>query len=268
MTITIQEKNGLKYVQFDRLNALGLAHGFFSRHGGVSPKPFDSLNMATTVGDTAENVLENLRRMFAIFDLHLATRYDGWQVHSGTVTCVSKPRAPYARALRTDALVTDSPDVTLVMRFGDCVPVMVVDPVKRVIAAYHAGWPGTVKKIGKNVIRTMTAIYGSDPEDLVAAIGPSIGPCHFEVQEDVASQLRTAYADEADLIERRDSEGRIFFDLWEANRITLEKCGVGTVDIAKVCTVCHRDDWFSHRGDAGKTGRFGILLSLKGLKHR
>ena len=268
MTVIERNANGLKYYQFAAFSELGIPHGFFTRHGGVSPKPFDSLNMATTVGDSNENVLENLARMFAAFGLDLATRYDGWQVHSGTVTCVAKPRDVRARAMRTDALITDRPHVTLVMRFGDCVPVLIADPVRRAAAVYHAGWPGTVKKIGANVVRTMKAVYGSDPGDLIAAIGPSIGPDHFEVKEDVAGQLRAAFPDAAERIERTDADGRTLFDLWTANRLTLESCGVNPkrIDVAGICTVCRKDDWFSHRGDRGKTGRFGVLISLDGMK--
>lgn len=265
--IAERTRDGLKYIQFESMCGLGLRHGFFTRHGGVSPKPFDSLNMATTVGDRNENVLENLKRMFSVFGLDLATRYDGWQVHSGTVTCVTAPRDPRARSLRTDALVTDRPDVTLVMRFGDCVPVILVDPVRRVAAVYHAGWPGTVKKIGANVVRVMEKVYGCDPCNVIAGIGPSIGPDRFEVKEDVAGQLRAAFPDERGKIERRDAQGRIFFDLWMANRLTLEGCGVERIDVAGICTVQNRGDWFSHRGDAGKTGRFGVLVSLDGMKY-
>ena len=268
MTIIERNANGLKYYQSAAFSELGVPHGFFTRHGGVSPKPFDSLNMATTVGDSNENVLENLARMFAVFELDLATRYDGWQVHSGTVTCVAKPRDVRARAMRTDALITDRPDITLVMRFGDCVPVLIADPVRRVAAVYHAGWPGTVKKIGANVVETMKTVYGSDPGNLIAAIGPSIGPDHFEVKEDVAGQLRAAFPSNRNQIESVDDSGRILFDLWNANRLTLENCGVDPkrIDVAGICTVCRKDDWFSHRGDRGKTGRFGVLISLDGMK--
>ena len=131
--ITI-EKNGLKYYQFQRFNDFGIKHGFFTRLGGISPEPFDSLNMATTVGDMNENVLENLRRMFDVFDLDLATRYDGWQVHSATAICTDIPRNVRIRTIRTDGLVTDKMEVTLVMRFGDCVPVIAYDPVQKTCA--------------------------------------------------------------------------------------------------------------------------------------
>ncbi len=255
------EKDGLKYYQFERLNNLGVRHGFFTRLGGVSPAPFDSLNMAITVGDSNENVLENLRRMFNALDLDLASRYDGWQVHGATVICTDVPRDIRTRTIRTDGIVTDNPDVTLVMRFGDCVPVLLYDPVKKVSAVYHAGWPGTVLQIGQQVVRNMSEVYGCDPADLIAGIGPSIGPDHFVVRDDVRNRFLASFPEDAEkLIFEQD--GLIHIDLWKANRITLENAGVTKIDTAEICTVCHLNEWFSHRGDHGKTGRFGVLINF------
>lgn len=261
----IVEKNGLKYYQFEALNDLGVKHGFFTRLGGVSPAPFDSLNMATTVGDSNENVLENLRRMFDCFDLDLASRYDGWQVHSATCICVDKPRDIRSRVIRTDGLITDRPDVTLVTRFGDCVPVVLYDRKLRVAGVYHAGWLGTVKKIGKKAIETMQKVYGSDPKDVFAGIGPSIGPDHFVVREDVTEKFDKAYADCAKTLICRDGE-ETRINLWLANELTLRSTGVTDIETMGICTVCNRYEWFSHRGDQGKTGRFGVLITLDGLK--
>ena len=142
------EKNGLKYYQFESFCEAGITHGFFTRLGGVSPQPFDSLNMATTVGDTAENVLENLRRMFDVFGLDLKTRYDGWQYHCRTIVAAEVPRSPSVKyPLRADGLITNRPEVTLVQRFADCVPVVFYDPVNNAVGICHAGWPGTLDNI-------------------------------------------------------------------------------------------------------------------------
>ena len=256
------EKNGLKYYCFESFLDAGIKHGFFTRFGGVSPEPFDSLNMATTVGDTRENVLENLERMFAVFGLDLKTRYDGWQYHTRTVIAADVPRSPSVHyPLRADGLITDNPGVTLVQRFGDCVPIIFYDPVKRAVGICHAGWRGTVDNIAAITLRSMQRLYGTDPKDVLAGIGPSIGPDHFEVKEDVAEPFRKAfgpdYAKISDL-----SENRIRLDLWEANRILLRRAGVEKIECAEICTVCRKDEWFSHRGDHGKTGRFGVLITL------
>ncbi len=261
----IQEKNGLKYYQFESFCELGIKHGFFTRLGGVSPEPFSSLNMATTSGDSAENVIENLTRMFGVFGLDLKTRYDGWQCHSRTVIAADVPRNMSCRPLRADGLMTSNPEVTLVQRFGDCVPVIFYDPVQHVVAVCHAGWRGTVDNICAVTIRNLRRLYGTDPKDLLAGIGPSIGPDHFEVKEDVAGPFSRAfgrhYAEIGDY-----SENRIRIDLWKANRILLEEQGVKKIETAEICTVCHKDEWFSHRGDHGKTGRFGVLITLAGCK--
>lgn len=255
------KKNCLTFYQFKRFNDYGIKHGFFTRLGGVSPEPFGSLNMATTVGDTNENVLENLRRMFDVFGLDLATRYDGWQVHSATTICTDVPRNIRTRTIRTDGLITDKPEVTLVMRFGDCVPVIVYDPVQEVSAIYHAGWQGTVAQIGRNVIRNMTEIYGCDPKNIIAGIGPSIGPDHFVVKQDVQEKFVKTFPEEADRIISVEN-GLIHIDLWRANQITLEKAGVNQIEVGEICTVCNKHEWFSHRGDHGRTGRFGVLITL------
>ncbi len=256
----IQEQNGLKFYQFEQFNNYGVKHGFFTRLGGVSPAPFNSLNMATPVGDSNENVLENLNRMFSVFGLDLSTRYDGWQVHSATTICTDIPRNVKTRTIRTDGIITDNPEVTLVMRFGDCVPVIVFDPIKKVSAIYHAGWQGTVLQIGRNVIKNMTEIYDCEPKNLIAGIGPSIGPDHFIVQQDVEEKFIKSFPEDANrLICHKD--GRIHIDLWKANFLTLENAGVTKIETSEICTVCHKDEWFSHRGDQGKTGRFGVLMT-------
>jgi hypothetical protein len=260
MTLII-ERNSLKYYQFESFNQLGIKHGFFTRHGGVSPAPFNSLNMATTVGDTNENVIENLTWMFDCFGLDLSSRYDGWQVHSATTICVDRPRDVRSRTIRCDALLTDKADVTLVMRFGDCVPVLLYDRKLRIAGVYHAGWMGTVKKIGAAAVGNMTKVYGSDPANIIAGIGPSIGPDHFEVKQDVADQFIKAFPKVLDQI-RADHPDKIMFNLWEANRLTLADAGVREIEVMEVCTVCNKQDWFSHRGDQGKTGRFGVLISM------
>ena len=257
----VTEKNGLKYYQFESFLNEGIKHGFFTRFGGVSPKPFDSLNMSITLGDSKENTRENVRRMLECGGMTLENRYDGWQCHSRTVIAVDVHRDSDTRPLRADGLITDNPDIALVQRFGDCVPVILYDPVHRAVGLYHAGWRGTVDDMGGITIRNMTKLYGTDPKDLLAGIGPSIGPDHFEVKDDCAAHFRRRfgerYAEIADL-----SDGRIRLDLWKSNRMLLEDHGVTKIETAEICTVCHKDEWFSHRGDHGMTGRFGVFITL------
>ncbi|MDZ4158444.1 MAG: polyphenol oxidase family protein, partial [Anaerolineaceae bacterium] len=142
-------------------------------------------------------------------------------------------------------------------------PILLHDPVRNVIGMIHAGWVGTVKQIAEQAVKTMTIRYGSVPADIRAGIGPSIGPDHYEVGEDVNAAVMKVFGDQTNslLIKRN---GKLFFDLWEANRLSLTRAGVHTVQVARLCTACSLEDWYSHRAENGQTGRFGALLGLRG----
>jgi len=149
------------------------------------------------------------------------------------------------------------------MRFADCVPILFYDPNRAWLGwLTQAGWArcaGTTSA----AVKTMCERYGSQPENILAAIGPSIGVDHYEVGPDVISRVQGSFNSAADrLIESRD--GRTYFDLWSANALQLQKAGVEKIEVAGLCTACHLDDWFSHRAEKGKTGRFGALIALGG----
>ena len=147
------------------------------------------------------------------------------------------------------------------MRFADCVPILFYDPKKAVVGIAHAGWLGTVRGAARSAVETMQARYGCKPQDLLAAIGPSIGPDHYEIGPDVIERVRQAFGADADrLLETRT--GRVYLDLWTANFLQLQKTGVEQIEMAKICTACHVEDWFSHRAEKGRTGRFGALIGL------
>ena len=125
----------------------------------------------------------------------------------------------------------------------------------------HAGWLGTVRGMTSAAVSKMRAHYGSKPENISAAIGPSIGVDHYEIGADVIAKVRESFGSDAErLIERRN--GKTYFDLWSANFIQLQKSGVEKIEVAGLCTACHLDDWFSHRAEKGKTGRFGALIAM------
>jgi hypothetical protein len=218
--------------------------------------------MGAGVGDSAASVVENRRRGCAALGLELASAYDVWQVHSADVVIAERPRSDDAQ-LQADAILTDQPGVVLFMRFADCVPVMLFDPVKNVIGLVHAGWQGTVKKIVTHTIEMMVSRYGSQPEQILAGIGPSICVEHYPVRDDVVNAVVECFGRFPEEILVRH-EGAIHLDLWKANQALLEKAGVKQVDVAGVCTACHPEDWFSHRAEAGKTGRFGAMITLAG----
>lgn len=255
------ENNGVRYYTFD-IFPHTVTQAIFTRQGGVSPAPWDSLNVGGTVGDDAKRVHENRLRSFAALGRALDSLFDVWQVHSADAVHAEAPRPAHVDHYKADIILTNKPEVTLYMRFADCVPIFFFDPKKRVVGVAHAGWLGTVRGASIAAVRAMTERYGSRPADILAAIGPSIGVDHYEVGSDVISQVERAFGQEARrLIELRD--GRIYLDLWAANRIQLENSGVEQIETASICTACHLDDWFSHRAEKGKTGRFGAMIALQ-----
>ena len=252
----------VRYFTFDTLSRMGVKHAVFTRKGGVSPSPWAELNLGGSVGDEVDRVKENKKRAFQAVGLPTESIYDVWQVHSSTVVCTETPRSLDQPPLKADALLTDSPEATLFMRFADCVPIFLYDPEKKVVGLTHAGWLGTVNKIVAESVRRMVNQYGCNPRNILACIGPSIGPDHYQVREDVLSRVRQNFGKEAEQL-LRVRDGATFLDLWRANQIVLEAEGVKHVEIANLCTACHLDDWYSHRAENGKTGRFGALISLK-----
>ena len=187
--------------------------------------------------------------------------YDVWQVHSAEVMCADAPRLPDVPHIKADAILTNNPQVTLFMRFADCVPILLFDPAQLVVGLVHAGWQGTVKKVVAAAVNAMVDGFGSQPRDIQAGIGPSIGAHHYQVGPQVVEKVRQAFGDHAeDLLPRQG--GAVQFDLWAANRILLGQVGVEQIETSNLCTACHVEDWFSHRAENGKTGRFGVLVGL------
>jgi YfiH family protein len=182
-------------------------------------------------------------------------------VHGVNVAIAESPRLLAMPHLQADIILTNTAGITLMMRFADCVPVMLHDPIRNVIGIVHAGWMGTIHGIGRIAVEAMQANFGSNPNEILAGIGPSIGPDHYEVGPDLAMQVRQAFGSSAPslLIERA---GGFHFDLWTANRLTLKQAGVKQIELASLCTCCHTEDWFSHRAEHGKTGRFGAIIAL------
>lgn len=252
----------LRYLTFQTLDHDQLVHAVFTRHGGVSPSPWNSLNLGGTVGDEKEHVAENRRRAFKALGRHPKSLFDVWQVHGAEVVCAYEPRPPHASHRQADVILTNRPNVTLMMRFADCVPILLHDPVRRVIGIVHAGWLGTVRKAAQAAIAAMQTEYGCRPKDILAAIGPSIGPDHYTVGAEVISQIQAAFGQSASAL-LQGSDGAVKLDLWAANRLLLEDVGVTSIEEARLCTACHTEDWFSHRAEGGKTGRFGVLIGLK-----
>jgi len=254
------EKNGFRYFQFENFPDI-VTHAIFTRQGGTSPEPWNSLNVGGTVGDDLANVRENRISAFSQLGRDPESVFDLWQVHGTRAVFASKSRQPNSHEDKGDLIFTDRPEVSLFMRFADCTPLLFFDSSKGIVGIAHAGWMGTVRGVATAAVAAMKNKYGSHPEDIQAAIGPSIGPDHYEIGDDVIQQVHDAFGKDAETLLPRVGKRR-HFDMWAANRIQLEKAGVEQIENANICTVCNLKDWFSHRGEKGKTGRFGALIAL------
>ena len=197
--MSIHIKNYLSYYSFSSLDNLSIVHGVFMRHGGSSKLPWKGLNMATSVGDSRDNVIDNRNRILNCLGLKKDSIFDVWQVHSGKVIISQKPRKVHTPHEKADAIITSNTQVSLMMLFADCVPILMYDPEKQVCALAHAGWKGTVKNIAGATIEVLQKEFSSDPETIIACIGPSICRKHYEVGQDVVDAAEKAFK-ENDLV--------------------------------------------------------------------
>lgn len=241
-----------------------LIHGVSERGGGVSRKPFSSLNLGLHVGDDADAVMENRRRAAGALGLDAGRLVCAQQVNGSAAALVENSDAGQgARSLATavpgvDALVTRTPGPPLALFFADCVPVFVTDPVHRTVALAHAGWRGLVGGVLENTVGVLVNECRARAQDLLAAVGPCIGACCFEVGPEVAARF-----DPADV--RADENGKAHVDLAAASVRRLQNAGLpaNQIDVANDCTACRPDRWFSHRRGFGKTGRMGAFIAVR-----
>jgi len=256
-------QNVVPYYEFKQWQSAPLKHGIFTRHGGVSPTPWDGLNVGGTVGDDIANVRRNHELMFEALELDETNACSVWQVHGADTVIVTTPPKQRKWINRADGMVTNQPNMPLVMRYADCVPIMFFDPIQQAIGIAHAGWRGTVSGAQVSVLNTMQDAYGSNPEDVQVGIGPSIGPDHYEVKEDVLLAVETELGTTDGYINYA-SDGCTYFDLWSANEKILTAAGVlpEHIETARICTASTTDEFYSHRAEKGKTGRFGAIISL------
>lgn len=251
----------IKYFQFSTLEGMGLYQAVFTRRGGISPTPWHSLNFGASVGDSPSRVTQNRESALSALQIKSDSVYDLYQVHSTRIIVTDQPLSAGEQHQKADAILTNRPFVTLMMRFADCVPILLFDPIHRAIGIAHAGWIGTVDKIAGKTVMRMVEEYGTNPVDVRAAIGPSIGPDHYSVGKDVVDRVRQSFGEKADELINLN-RGRAYFDLWKANQLILAEVGVQQVEVCGLCTCCNLGDWYSHRGEHGKTGRFGVVFGL------
>lgn len=267
MEIIRREQNGIVFYACGGF--AGAAHGFSTRLGGVSPAPWDSLNLGANRGDSQANVAENFRRFCAAVGAAPEATVKNHQVHGDLVRPVTvedimpSPGAP--GVYEADGLVTDVPGLCLTIFSADCIPVLLYDPIKRVIAAAHAGWRGTALGIAARAAEKMQSDYGCAPGDILAAIGPGISPCCFETHADVPDGLRAGLGADAEEYIRPLPGGEKFsVDLKGANARWLRRAGLapGHVAVCPACTACGHGEFWSHRLLGNQRGSMAAVIQL------
>ena len=223
------------------------------------------MNISTTRGDDPGDVEENKRRLAEAIGVRPEDMTFTHQTHTVNVAVVEEEDRG-KRFMETDGMVTNVPGICLVTFYADCVPLYLVDPVRKVIGLSHSGWRGTVNRMGRVTLEKMHEVYGTDPEDVVAAIGPSICQDCYEVSEDVILEFQKNFRKEDwdDLYYRKEN-GKYQLNLWRANEIIFQEAGVKKEHIAvtNVCTHCNPEILFSHRTTGDKRGNLSALLALK-----
>lgn len=270
-TMTLNNADTVPYLTYNSLSEINfINHAFSTRLGGVSEGEFTSMNMAFNRGDNPENVTENYKRICksAGFDFDSLTA--SAQDHNTFVRAVTsenkgvgiyKPRDLHS----VDALITNEKGVTLVTYYADCTPLFFVDIKQKAIGLAHAGWRGSVGRIGEKVVKKMTELYGTNPADIVAAIGPAISVCCYEVDKPCADNFYAL----ADLDSSRfvfpKENGKYMIDLLETNRQILVAAGVKNenITVSDVCTNCNSELLWSHRATKGKRGTMSAFMCIK-----
>lgn len=269
MEIIEQIKNGVPFLAADKIAALpGVAHGFSTRVGGVSTGEFASMNLGLSRGDDPDCVRENYRCFVAAIGGTGARYAMCDQVHGAVVRNVTladtKTELFQKLGYEGDGLMTAIPGVTLVVFTADCIPVLLYDPVRRVIAAVHAGWRGTAAGAVSVAVEQMKAAYGCRAEDILAAVGPGISDCCFETNEDVPNAMMSAVATPALPYIKIMENGKFSVDLKGINRKRLELAGLLPENIAVSgdCTACMGEKYWSHRRLGGQRGSMAAMIEL------
>ncbi|MCQ2449674.1 MAG: peptidoglycan editing factor PgeF [Clostridia bacterium] len=267
-SLKVCRKGDLCYLNSPKLAACGVVrHTFSTRLGGVSGEPFGRMNLSFNRGDERENVIRNYEILCDAVGIDTAHLVLSKQTHTTNVRSVTSADCGTGYSKVTfqdvDGLITDEPNVALVTQYADCVPLLFCDPVKRVIANSHSGWRGTAGRMGQVTVDKMVADYGCKREDIIAFIGPCIGPCCYEVDEPVYQAFCAAGLNYDDVF-LPTTAGHYMLDLPLANRIILLESGISEdhLDVTDLCTHCLHDELHSHRATGGKRGNMAAIIEL------
>lgn len=269
--MNIKENKGVTYLTYPALEELsGFVHAFSTRLGGVSEGIYSSMNLSFTRGDDENSVMENYRRLAEAVGFSVENIVTSDQTHTANVRVITeadrgngitKPR-PYTDV---DGMITNVPGLVLATFYADCVPLYFIDPVRKAIGLSHSGWRGTAAHIGAVTVRRMQEEYGSLPEDIYGAIGPSICQECYEVSEDVILEFQKTFPEQSwrDLFYRKEN-GKYQLNLWEANRQIMLETGLieEHISLPGLCTCCNSEFLFSHRASRGKRGNLGAFLGI------
>lgn len=269
MSFTQQTQQGVTFHTADAFSAAGgVVHGFATRLGGVSTGPYAQLNLGITRPDERQAVRENYHRFCAAIGADVNNLVMTHQVHGDTIREAS--RADVLDDLldpigyEADGLITNQPGLCLTIYYADCIPVLLYDPVKKAIAAVHSGWRGTSLGIAPKAAAKMAALYGSDPADILAAIGPGIGPCCFETHDDVPTAMAARLGPGVTPFCKPLAHGKFSVDLKGILRWQLIQAGLTDrhVDTLALCTACHPELYWSHRKMGDQRGNHAAMLQL------
>ncbi|SDK41110.1 peptidoglycan editing factor PgeF [Natronincola ferrireducens] len=265
----IIEEKGTKVVimeEFEKTNIV--KHGFSTRLGGVSKGAYTTLNLGLKTKDNKEDVIKNINFFCKTINTSFCNLVLADQVHGDSIKIVTQEDRGkgihYKRDYEgIDGLITNQRGLALMTFHADCVPLLFLDPVMKVVAASHAGWKGTMMKIGQKTVAKMIKEFGSNPQDILVGIGPSIGQCCYEVSEDVIKKFNTNFTQPCNFAIATTGE-KYLLNLWEANRLQLEEIGVlhRNIIVSNMCTACGEDLFYSHRRDKGLTGRMASIIQL------
>lgn len=266
------ERNQVPFLQYPLFENTGIVnHGVSTRLGGVSEGIFASMNLSFTRGDRAEAVSENYCRIAEAIGVKPENMVCSQQTHTTNVRICKKEDAGKGVVRErdytdVDGLITDVPGLCLVTFYADCVPLLFMDPVKKVVASSHSGWRGTVGRMGEVTIQKMKDEFGCNPADILAAVGPSICQECYEVSEDVIWEFQKSFPEQQwpDLYYNKEN-GKYQLNLWKANEYILLDAGILPEHLAvtNVCTCCNPEFLFSHRASAGKRGNLAVFIALK-----
>ena len=270
-TMTLNENKGVPFLTYNRLSQIDfIRHAFSTKHGGVSTDEWTSMNFAFSRGDKAENVIENYKIFSDAVGFDYNSLVTSSQDHNTYVRPVTKNECGIGiwrekDMLSVDALITNEPNVTLVTHYADCTPLFFVDTVGKAIGLAHAGWRGTVGRIGEEVIKKMTFLYGTNPKDVVVAIGPAISKCCYEVDKDCAENFYNLKDFDNSKFIFPKNDGKYMIDLLETNRQIVMKAGVKEENIvlSDLCTKCNSNLLWSHRATNGHRGTMCAFMCIE-----